>query len=160
MATTKEPHERVPEDLQEIMRALQDVNANRPSRQSDQIVRSCAPALIFVARHEPDLFPKPFARAIAHALNPVRLWNVACGIDGLNVQGIDVTRIIDDNFLWENLNIIDHDSESYLWESLNARTPNATDLFIAPQVFILILDAYEEQLKQLRKLKEPRWGIA
>jgi hypothetical protein len=132
MAATKEPHEHVPKDLQSLMRALQHMNASDPLRQSLWIVNSCAPALIFVARHEPDLFPKPFARAIVHELKPVRLWNIACGDDGLDVEGIDVARIT---------NFGDH---TYMWESLEARTPNTMELLIVPQVFRRILDAYEE----------------
>jgi hypothetical protein len=132
MATMKEQHERTPADLQELMRALQHVDASGPPRKSSYI-SIYAPALIFVARHEPDLFPKPFARAIVQELSATKLWNIACDVDGLVVEGIDVARITDD--------------EDYRWESLDDRTPNAMDLFIAPQVFSLILDAYEEQLK-------------
>jgi hypothetical protein len=117
MAATKEPHEHVPKDLQSLMRALQHMNASDPLRQSLWIVNSCAPALIFVARHE---------------LKPVRLWNIACGDDGLDVEGIDVARIT---------NFGDH---TYMWESLEARTPNTMELLIVPQVFRRILDAYEE----------------
>jgi hypothetical protein len=138
MAAMKEPQERVPADLQELMRAVQHVDASDLLRQSSLIPKSCAPALIFVARHEPDLFPKPFARRIVHALNPARLWNIACDVDGLDVEGIDVAQVTDDD-LWRG--------RRYLWKSLDARTPNATELLIAPQTFSQILDAYEEQLK-------------
>jgi hypothetical protein len=138
MATTKEPHGHVPDDLQDIMRALQHLNASDPLRVLNRyrIVERCVPALIFVARHEPDLFPKPFAQGMVHRLEPVRLWNIACGVDGLDVEGIDVARITNE-----------YDGEIYMWESLEARTPNTTELLIAPQTFSRILDAYEEQLK-------------
>jgi hypothetical protein len=138
MATTKEPDERISEDLQlqELMRATQHVDASDPLRQSRRFTKSCPAALIFVARHEPDLFPKPFARAIAHSLNPVQLWNVACGVDGLDVKDIDVERIT-------------MGDRNYLWESLDARTPNGVmELLIAPQVFSRILDEFEEKVKQ------------
>jgi hypothetical protein len=140
--TAKEPHERVPEDLQDLMRTLQDVYAGDPSRQSYRIAKSCAPALIFVARHEPDLFPKPFARGIVHELKPVRLWNIACDVDGLDVEGIEGARITND--------IFGH-GKQYLWDSLDARASNATELLIAPHTFCQILDAYEEQVKQQRR---------
>jgi hypothetical protein len=139
MATTNEPRERIPEDLKDMMHVLQHVDASDPLRQSHDIVESCVPALIFVARHEPGLFPKPFARAIVHDLEPAKLWNVACGVDGLDVEGIDVTRITDDDF---------SPDYEYLWDSLNTRTPHATELLIAPHTFSQILDAYEEQVKQ------------
>jgi hypothetical protein len=137
MADTKEPHGHVPDDLQDIMRALQRVNDSDPLRQSKWIVESCASALIFIARHEPDLFPKPVARAIVYALDPVKLWNIASGDDRLDVQGIDVERIAHDFF---------GHSKRYLLEHLNACTPNAMELLIAPQTFGQILDAYEEQV--------------
>jgi hypothetical protein len=136
VAATKEPHERVPEDLQDLMRALQHVDASDPLRQSYYIVESCAPALIFVARHVPDIFPKPLARAIVHEVKPMKLWNIACDVDGIDVQGIDVARM--------NNSLVSH---AYLWDSLDARAPNATELLIAPQTFSRILDAYEEQFK-------------
>jgi hypothetical protein len=109
MATTKEPHGHVPDDLQDIMCALQHVDARDPLRQSSRIVYSCAPALIFVARHKPDLFPKPFARAIVHELKPVRLWNIACGVHGLDVEGIDVARITNfggHTYMWESTHCV------------------------------------------------------
>jgi hypothetical protein len=141
IATPKEPHGDVPENLQNLMRALQHVDAGDPSHQSYKIAKSCAPALIFVARHTPDLFPKPFARAIVHELRPVELWNVACDVEGLIIEGIDVVRIPDYD-IWPD--------RGYLWQSLNARTPHATELLIAPHTFSRILDAYEEQVKQER----------
>jgi hypothetical protein len=139
MATTKEPHGHVPDDLQDIMRALQHLNASDPLRVLDRyrIVESCVPALIFVARHEPDLFPKPFARGMVHRLEPVRLWNIACDVDVIDIEGIDVTRITNDDAGWYDI-----------WNSLNTRTPNATELLLAPHTFSRILAAYEEQIKQ------------
>jgi hypothetical protein len=141
MTTTREPHGHVPDDLQDLMRALQYVDTSDPLRQSYKIVESCVPALIFLATQEPDLFPKPFARAIVHGLEPVKLWNIACDVDGLDVEGIEVARIPRD---------FPRPDIGYLWDSLNARTPNATELLIAPQPFRRILDAYEEQVEQER----------
>jgi hypothetical protein len=139
MLTTTEPHEHVLPDLKEILHALQhiDINISSSSHQSYGITNGCAPALIFVARHEPDLFPKPFARTIVHELQPVQLWNIACDTVGLDVEGIDVARIADAD-----------SGRRYLWESLNTRTPNATELFIAPPIFGRILDAYKTQGEQ------------
>jgi hypothetical protein len=141
IATTNEPHGRVPKDLEDIMRAVQHHDASAPSnllyKSSSRTVRFCAPALISVARHQPDLFPKRFARAIVHKLAPLELWNIACGVDGLDVEGIDVARIVDD-----------HSGQDYLWEGLNTRTPDAIELLIAPHTFSLILDAYEKQVEQ------------
>jgi hypothetical protein len=145
MATTTEPHKRVPETLRDLMRTLQYMDASNPLRQSSNIQKSCAPALIFVARREPDRFPKAFARAIVHELKSVRLWNIACDVDGLDVKGIDVARITND-----------HSGEDYLWKILDARTPNATDRFIEPHVFGRILDAYEEQEEEMRRPRPRR----
>jgi hypothetical protein len=140
---TDEPHGHIPQDLEDIMRAVQHhdiVDPSNPLYQSfSGTVRACAPALIFVARHQPDLFPKRFARVIVHKLAPLELWNIACGLDGLNVEGIEVARI----------RVADDDSgQDYLWESLNTRTPHAIELLIAPDTFSRILDAYEKQVEQ------------
>jgi hypothetical protein len=101
-ATSKEPHGRLPKDLEDIMRDVQHHNVDDPSnplyQSSSRTVRFCAPALISVARHQPDLFPKSFARAMVHKLAPLELWNIACGVDGLDVEGIDVARISDDHW--------------------------------------------------------------
>jgi hypothetical protein len=140
MHTTNEQHERAPDDVKDLMRTLLHMDASDPLRQSSWFVERCVPALIFIARHEPDLFPKPFARRIVHELKPVRLWNIVCDVDGLDVEGIDVARITNVNF----------GGHTYMWESLDARTPNATELLIAPQTFSRILDAYEEQVEQER----------
>jgi hypothetical protein len=142
-ATTKDLHECVPEDLKDIMRTLQHVDASDPFKlyKSLSNIVSCAPGLIFVANHEPDLFPKPFARAIVHYLKPVQLWSIASDVDGLDIEGIDVARITNDFF---------SPDREYLWKSLDARTPHATELLILPQTFGRILDAYEEQVEQER----------
>jgi hypothetical protein len=143
IATTNEPHGRVPKDLEDIMRAVQHHDFSAPSnllyKSSSRTVRFCAPALISVARHQPDLFPKRFARAIVHNLEPLELWNIACGVDGLNVEDINVVPIVDDD-----------SGRQYLWESLNTRTPDAMELLIAPHTFSRILDAYEKQVEQDR----------
>jgi hypothetical protein len=138
---TEEPHELVPEDLKNVLLALQQASDDSyvGSYQCFFLIQRCAPALIFVARREPDLFPKLFARAIVHKLNPVQLWNIVCGVDGLDVEGIDVARITNDS-----------SGRDYMWESLNARTPNATELLIAPQPFGQILDSYERQVQSTR----------
>jgi hypothetical protein len=57
MATTQEPHKSVPEDLKDLMRALQQADASDTLHQSFGIWECRAPALIAVARREPDLFP-------------------------------------------------------------------------------------------------------
>jgi hypothetical protein len=132
MAATKEPHESVPENLKDLLRALEQVDARDLSYRPSSFVHSCASALIFVATHEPDLFPKPFARTIVHALEPLQVWNIACDVDGLDVEGIDVARIND---------------HSYLWSSLEARADNALELLIAPLPFAMILDAYKKLVK-------------
>jgi hypothetical protein len=137
MATMNEPHERVPDNLKDLMHALRLVNTSNKFHRSHEILDVCGPALIFVARREPDLFPKPFARTIAHGLEPAKLWHIAREVDELDIEGIDVTRI----------NCVDQD---YLWESLNARTPNATELLIAPHTFSRILDIYEGKVRQRR----------
>jgi hypothetical protein len=138
MATTNEPHRRVPKDLGDIMRVVQRVGAVGDSLYgSNYAVHLCAPALVSAARHDPDLFPKRFARAIVHRLAPLELWNIACGVDGLDVEGIDVARIANTDSGWH-----------YLWESLNTRTPDAMELLIAPHTFSRILDAYEKYVEQ------------
>jgi hypothetical protein len=141
LAITEEPHELVPEDLKNVLLALQQGSDDTyvGLYQSFFLMQRCAPAFIFIARHEPDLLPKPFARAIVHQLNPVQLWNIVCGVDGLDVEGIDVARITNDS-----------SGRDYLWESLNARTPNATELLIAPRPFGQILDSYERQVHPRR----------
>jgi hypothetical protein len=136
MATTTELDEHIPEDLKDVLRALHLVEASDLSHMRSYIVNSCAPGLVFAAKHERDLFPKPFARAIVHKLEPIQLWNIACDVVGLDIEGIDTTRITDDE-----------PGRKYLWESLDARTPNATERFIEPEVFSQILDAYEDQVK-------------
>jgi hypothetical protein len=140
MVTTNDPHERVPEDLKDIMRALQRAGAGDLSHRRSRIVDRCHRALIFVASREPDLFPKPFARAIVHELKSVQLWNIACDVVGLSgVEGIDVARISDDYF---------GQGHRYVWDCLNAHAPDATERFIEPVVFNRILRAYEEQVEQ------------
>jgi hypothetical protein len=137
MATADEPHGRVPKDLEDIMRAVQHSDAPCFFYISYRTMCFCAPALISLARHKPDLFPKRFARAIVHDLAPLELWNIACGVDGLDVEGIDVARIADAD-----------SGRHYLLECLNTRTPNAIELLIAPPIFSRILDAYEKQVEQ------------
>jgi hypothetical protein len=149
-ATTEEPHERVPEDLKDLMRILQHLEASAPLYEprgnlysSGEDLDGCAPALIFVARHEPDLFPKTFAREIVHEkLESLRLWNIACDVDGLDTEGIDMDLVADVEvgrfWLWYELNSI----------SLHTWTMDATELLIAPPIFGRILDAYEEQVEQ------------
>jgi hypothetical protein len=140
MATTKGPDEGVPEDLKDLMCTLQNVGASDRSYRS-RLIKICAPAMIFVARRVASyVFPKLFARAIVRELEPLRLWDITRGVDGLNVVGIDGTRITND-----------FSSRDYLWTNLDARTPNAADRFIEPQVFSRILKAYEEQLKETRR---------
>jgi hypothetical protein len=141
MAITDEPHERVPEDLKDLMRALELLDASDPLYMSSWTVDSCASALIFVARHEPDLFPKPFARAIVHKLEASQLWNVVRDFDGLEVEGIVTTYLT--NY---------HYGRIHLWNRLNACAPNATELLIAAQPFGRILDAYEEEVHRPEKL--------
>jgi hypothetical protein len=136
MATTKEPHE----DLKDVLRTLQHMDASDLSHRRSYISNSCASGLVFAARYEQDLFPKPFARAIVHKLEPLQLWNIACDVDGLDVEGIEVACITNDR-----------DGRCDLWERLGARTSNATDLFIAPQVFTRVLEAYEEQVEETRR---------
>jgi hypothetical protein len=141
IATTNERHGRVPKDLEDIMRAIQRLDApGGSSYLPSWTERFCAPALISVAKHDPALFPKRFARAIVYKLAPLELWNIACGIDGLDVVGIEVARIADG---WRQ-----RSGEGYLWESLNTRTPNAIELLIASPTFSRILDAYEKQVEQ------------
>jgi hypothetical protein len=141
--TTTESHEHVPADLKNLLLCLQQVErkGNHPLalRRSCGIVKSCAPALISVARHEPDLFPQPLARAIVHDLNHLRLWYIACDIEGLDVECIDMRHINS------------HNDGSYLWRRLDFCAPNATELFIAPQVFSRILNSYEEQVEAARR---------
>jgi hypothetical protein len=138
MATTNEPHGRVPKDLEDIMRAIQRLDAlGDSSYLHSWTERFCAPALISLARHKPDLFPKRFARAIVDKLAALELWNIACGVDGLDIEGIDVARIVNDG-----------SGQRYLRESLRTRTPDAIELFIAPHTFSRILDAYEQQVGQ------------
>jgi hypothetical protein len=138
VATTKKPHGCVPKDLEDIMRVIQhhDVGASNGPLYSPSW-EFCAPALIFLSRHEPDLFPKRFARAIVRTLKPLELWNIACGVDGLDIEGMDVARIADAD-----------SGRHYLWESLNTRTPDTIELLIAPHTFSRIIDAYEKQVEQ------------
>jgi hypothetical protein len=143
MATTNEPYGRVPKDLEDIMRAVQHHDVGHPSirwpryQSFSGTVRFCAPALISLARHEPNLFPKHFARAMVHELAALELWNIACGVDGLDVEGIDVASIANT-----------HSGRHALWGRLNYRTPGAAELLIAPHTFSRILDAYEKQVEQ------------
>jgi hypothetical protein len=150
MATTEEPHECVPEDLKDLMRILQHLEASAPLYEprgnlysSGEDLDGCAPALIFVARHEPDLFPKTFARKIVHEkLESLRLWTIACDVDGLNVDALHMDLAADVEvgrfYLWYELNSL----------SLHTWTFDATELLIAPPIFGRILDAYEEQVEQ------------
>jgi hypothetical protein len=141
ISITDELHGHIPQDLEDIMRAVQHHDVGDPSNLLYQsfsgTVRFCAAALIFVARHEPDLFPKHFACAMVYELIPLGLWNIACGVEGLDIEGIDVARIADAD-----------SGRHYLWESLNTRTPAVIELLIAPRTFSQILDAYEKQVEQ------------
>jgi hypothetical protein len=138
IATTNQLHRCVPKDFEDIMRAVQRVDLLGVSLYWPfWTERFCAPALISVARDEPDLFPKRFARAIVYKLELLELWNIACGVDGLDVEGINLARIDDDDF-----------NQIYFWECLNTRTPDAIELLIAPPTFSQILDAYEKQVEQ------------
>jgi hypothetical protein len=137
--TTTEPPEHVPADLKDLLLSLQQVEVDYPLHQSCELVKSCAPALISVARLAPDLFPQPLARGIVHDLDHLRLWEIVCDVEGLDVDGIDVSLI--------NGQI----GSNYLWRRLDACTPNATELLIAPQVFRRILNSYEEQVEEARR---------
>jgi hypothetical protein len=74
---------------------------------------------------------------MVHELAPLELWNIACGVDGLDVEGIDVASIANT-----------HSGRHALWGRLNYRTPGAAELLIAPHTFSRILDVYEKQVEQ------------
>jgi hypothetical protein len=127
MAPTKEPYEFVPENLKDLMGALQEVDANPGMVSTTPDVIIWTPALKFVATNEPGLFPKTIARTILHRLRKdSTLWNIARTVDGLDLKGIDA-------------------DDPSSWERMLDRTPHAVELFIAPQPFRRILDAFEAQ---------------
>jgi hypothetical protein len=146
MATTKEPHERVPEDLKTLMRALQQVDWDDSTDMSPRCLDFIVwtPALKFVAKHEPDLFPKTIARTMVYRLGrsfrDVRLWNIACTVDGLDLIGT-----------YEPAS--DHDS--YLRRQMFYRTPHVIELLIAPRPFGQILDAFEAHEREGSTYSEP-----
>jgi hypothetical protein len=112
-----------------MLRALQRVHTRCPPSSSSWIRRtqSCRTALIFIARHEPDLFPKPLARAIVQATSSPRVLEVAQGVDGLDLEGADMYHL------------------GVKWESLDARSRAVIEHLIEPGLIDRILEAYEDE---------------
>jgi hypothetical protein len=118
----------VPENLKSLLRTLQHMyNSCPPHPSSFGIVRSCATALIFVARHEPELFPKPLARTMVRRIKGRHLLHLVQDVEGLDLGGVDVNRL------------------SSRWESLDARSLGAMERLIEPRPFARILDAYTDE---------------
>jgi hypothetical protein len=124
LATVPEPWVHVPDNLKNLLRALQPVYDHSPPNPSSVIARSCMPAMILVAGKEPDLFPKPLARALVRQVELGRLKGVVQGVPGLDLAGVDVDRL------------------KSKWETLDDRRLAAIERLIEPEPFVRILKAY------------------
>jgi hypothetical protein len=115
----------VPENLKSFLQALDRAYLSSSSHPhaSGRIVSSCANALIFVARHEPGLFPKPFARAIILQMDCRRLLNLAQHIGGLDLRGIRMEPL------------------EGRWQRLDADSHAFVERLIEPSTFSQILDS-------------------
>jgi hypothetical protein len=131
LAMEPKPCEHVPEDLKSFLVALQGVHKIWPPYPSYRIEGSCTTALVFVARHEPDLFPKPFARAMVRHIEGSRLLAVAQAyVTGLDLDGVDMNML---GTSWSH--------------RLDARSRGVIERLIEPQPFAKILDIYEHDVR-------------
>jgi hypothetical protein len=129
LAMEPEPREHVPEDLKTFLVALRGVHQVCSPYSSSRISGSCATALVFVARDTPDLFPKPFARAIVRQIEGSHLLAVAQDVGGLDLEGVDM-----DDLGWS-------------WEYMNPRSRGVIERLIEPEPFAKILHVYESDVR-------------
>jgi hypothetical protein len=129
LAMEPKPCEHVPEDLKSFLVALRGVHQVCLPYPSSRISGSCATALVFVARHEPDLFPKPLARALVRQSEGGHLLAMAQDIWGLDLEGVDM------------------DDLGSSWEYMDTRSRGVIERLIEPEPFAKILDAYEGDVR-------------
>jgi hypothetical protein len=128
------PFEDVPENLKGLLTVLQHLHTSCPGYRSSKIAHNCVRQLIFVARQEPGIFPNPLARAIVRQIEPDRLLDVLRNTRGLDLTGVDVEHIGSSGFLQSS-------------QAPSQRTLTAVDRLIQPDLFVLLLDAYEDSYK-------------
>jgi hypothetical protein len=130
LAMEPEPREHVPDDLKSFLVALRRIHQVCPPYPSNRISGSCATALVFVARSdEPDLFPKPFARAMVRQIESSHLLAVAQDVAGLDLDGVDMDRL------------------GASWDDLDARSRGVIERLIEPEPFKKILVVYEGDVR-------------
>jgi hypothetical protein len=128
---TKEPHAdaSVPADLKGLLTVLRDLYTSYPGYQSFGIAPSCTRQLIFVARKEPGILPKPLAHAMVHQIEPgllLQQLRSTTNAEALDLSSVDVTHI-----------------ESAEFRQSSHRTTAALDCLIQPHLFPRVLDVYE-----------------
>jgi hypothetical protein len=121
-------YEDVQEDLKTFLAALRGVHQVCSSYPSYRIEGSCAPALIFLARDEPNLFPKPFARAMVRQIEGSRLLALAQGVANLDLNGV-------------NMNLL-----GTSWDRLDAPSRGVIERLIEPKPFANILNIYQRDV--------------
>jgi hypothetical protein len=124
-----DPSTRVPEDLRNLLAALKHIYNISPTYPEALIARSCAPALISVARNEMDLFPKPLARAMVRQIDPERLLDAVKDVEGLDLTDVNIEYLLKSR-----------------WDSLDSRSLRAMEDLIRPEPFTQILQAYKDSL--------------
>jgi hypothetical protein len=129
LAMEPAPREHVPEDLKGFLVALRRVHQVCPPYPSYRISASCATSLVIVARDEPDLFPKPFARAMVRQIEGRHLSAVAEEVTGLDLDGVDMYRL------------------GTSWDDLDARSRGVIERLIEPEPFKKILVVYEGDVR-------------
>jgi hypothetical protein len=129
MANERQPWANVPDDLTGLLRALERVyeGCSTELDTSFGIVHGCETTLIFVARNEPDFFPKPLARAM------VRRMDSGC-------FDLDAARHV------EGLDLRDADMANWMTirTSLDAYSCAVIERLIEPGPFSRILDVFPD----------------
>jgi hypothetical protein len=129
LGSAEAPYENVPDDLKGLLTVLEDLHASCSGYQSFGIAPSCARQLIFVARKEPSIFPKPLARAMVRQIEPrllLKALRSTATAEALDLSGVDVKHI-----------------ESREFCQSSRRTMAAVEWLIQPRLFPRVLDAYE-----------------
>jgi hypothetical protein len=132
--SAEETYGDVPDDLMRLLTVLQHLHTSCPGHQSFGIAPSCVCQLIFVARKAPHVFPNPLARAIVRQIEPERILDVLHSTKDLDLKGVDVKHIGSSDFLQRS-------------HAPSQRTLTAVNRLIQPDLFVLLLGAYEDCYK-------------
>jgi hypothetical protein len=134
LGSAEAPYENMPDDLKSLLTVLRDLYTSCPGYRSFRIAPSCVRQLIFVAKQAPHIFPNPLARAMVRQIKPERLLDVLRNTKDLDLKGVDVEHIGWSGFLQSP-------------HAPSQRTLTAVDRLIQPDLFVPLLDAYEDSYK-------------